>query len=76
MNLDHETGTLRGFEKKFEDGEIFRSASEICEIFLVPERITGKIQYRECRQLSERFCQAARALSSDLLQLASCDNST
>lgn len=29
--------TLEGFEKRFDRGEIFRSASEICEIDLVPE---------------------------------------
>ena len=40
INVDHIDGTLRGFEKKFERGEIFRSASEICEIFLVPKRRT------------------------------------
>lgn len=37
LNLDAEKGTLRGFEERFAEGDIFRSASEICEIFLVPE---------------------------------------
>lgn len=32
------TGTLRGFEARFERGDIFRSASEICEISLVPKK--------------------------------------
>ena len=32
-------GTLRGFEQRFDEGDIFRSASEICEIFLVPQRL-------------------------------------
>ena len=36
VNLDRETGTLRGFERRFEEGDIFRSSSEICEIFPVP----------------------------------------
>jgi len=36
LNLDETTGTLRGFEDRFAAGELFRSASEICEIFLVP----------------------------------------
>lgn len=37
-------GTLRGFEQRFEQGDIFRSASEICEIFLVPQRLpTGDL---------------------------------
>jgi uncharacterized protein (TIGR02600 family) len=30
-------GTLFGFHEKFEDGDIFRSASQICEIPLVPK---------------------------------------
>lgn len=38
INLDPEVGTLRGFERRFDDGEIFRSASEVAEVFLVPER--------------------------------------
>ena len=37
------TGTLQGFEKKFAQGKIFRSASEICEIFLVPKRRTESV---------------------------------
>ncbi len=28
--------TLKGFEKRFDVGDLFRSASEICQIFLVP----------------------------------------
>jgi uncharacterized protein (TIGR02600 family) len=34
--------TLEGFKKRFNTGDIFRSASEICEIFLVPKRLNGK----------------------------------
>ncbi|MEZ0276091.1 MAG: Verru_Chthon cassette protein A [Roseimicrobium sp.] len=34
--------TLKGFTRRFGQGDVFRSASEICEIFLVPERIPGK----------------------------------
>ncbi|MEM7697946.1 MAG: Verru_Chthon cassette protein A [Verrucomicrobiota bacterium] len=37
VNLDPEDGTLRGFEDRFESGDVFRSASEICELFLVPQ---------------------------------------
>lgn len=37
LNLDETSGTLRQFEQKFANGEIFKSASEICDIFLVPE---------------------------------------
>lgn len=37
LNLSETTGTLRQFEEKFATGDIFRSASEICDIFLVPE---------------------------------------
>jgi uncharacterized protein (TIGR02600 family) len=37
LNLSDENGTLRQFKEKFANGEIFRSASEICDVFLVPE---------------------------------------
>ncbi|HSJ01051.1 MAG TPA: Verru_Chthon cassette protein A [Verrucomicrobium sp.] len=36
LNLDERTGTLAGFEQRFASGDIFRSASEICDIYLVP----------------------------------------
>jgi uncharacterized protein (TIGR02600 family) len=36
LSLDESTGTLRQFEEKFNRGEIFKSATEICDIFLVP----------------------------------------
>lgn len=36
LNLSETNGTLRQFREKFADGEIFRSASEICDIYLVP----------------------------------------
>jgi uncharacterized protein (TIGR02600 family) len=38
ISLDPESGTLKGFEERFAGGEIFRSATEICDIFLVPKR--------------------------------------
>ncbi|WP_156346095.1 Verru_Chthon cassette protein A [Verrucomicrobium spinosum] len=34
--------TLQGFRNRFNTGDIFHSASEICEIFLVPQRLNGK----------------------------------
>lgn len=37
LNLDERSGTLAGFEKRFETGEIFKTASEICDISLVPQ---------------------------------------
>ncbi|MEI9896336.1 MAG: hypothetical protein WDN28_21345 [Chthoniobacter sp.] len=37
MDPDPVTGTLRGFEKRFSAGDLFRSASEICDVFLVPK---------------------------------------
>ncbi len=37
LNLSKTNGTLRQFEEKFAAGKVFKSASEICEIFLVPE---------------------------------------
>ena len=36
LNLSEADGTLRQFRAKFDSGEIFRSASEICNIYLVP----------------------------------------
>jgi uncharacterized protein (TIGR02600 family) len=39
INPDRATGTLAGFEQRFNSGDIFRSASEICDIFLVPKKI-------------------------------------
>ncbi len=41
VDLDPTTGTLRGFEERFKTGDIFRSASEICDIFLVPKLLSG-----------------------------------
>lgn len=38
IDTNPNTGTLLGFERRFKtEGDLFRSASEICEIFLVPE---------------------------------------
>lgn len=42
LNLDETGGTLRGFADRFAKGDIFRSASEICDIFLVPQKLAGK----------------------------------
>lgn len=39
LNLNEDNGTLRQFKEKFAGNEIFKSATEICDIFLVP---TGK----------------------------------
>jgi uncharacterized protein (TIGR02600 family) len=39
LNLSDTNGTLRQFKEKFASGEIFRSATQICDIYLVP---TGK----------------------------------
>ena len=36
LNLSETNGTLRQFKAKFDSGNIFRSASEICDIYLVP----------------------------------------
>jgi uncharacterized protein (TIGR02600 family) len=36
LNLDETQGTLAGFESKFAAGDVFRSAGDICGIFLVP----------------------------------------
>lgn len=36
LNLSETNGTLRQFKAKFDSGQIFRSASEICDVYLVP----------------------------------------
>lgn len=36
LNLSDTDGTLRQFKERFAAGDIFRSATEICDIFLVP----------------------------------------
>lgn len=42
VDPDEATGTLKGFEDRFNSGDIFRSASQICEISLVPKlRVDG-----------------------------------
>ncbi|CAN5571313.1 hypothetical protein BH09VER1_BH09VER1_31210 [soil metagenome] len=41
INPDETIGTLRGFEQRFGNGDIFRSASEICDIFLVPKYLVN-----------------------------------
>jgi uncharacterized protein (TIGR02600 family) len=38
LNPDEQDGTLAGFEERFAKGDIFRSASEICDISLVPQQ--------------------------------------
>ena len=41
INPDEKTGTLAGFEQRFGNGDIFRSASEICDIYLVPQYLAN-----------------------------------
>ena len=41
LNPDEQTGTLKGFQMRFDAGDIFRSASEICGISLVPQYRVG-----------------------------------
>jgi uncharacterized protein (TIGR02600 family) len=36
LDLNEVTGTLKGFQDRFAKGDIFRSASEVCDISLVP----------------------------------------
>lgn len=38
LNPDESEGTLAGFEQRFQAGDVFRSASEICDIWLVPDK--------------------------------------
>ena len=33
--------TLEQFDDRFEDGDVFRSATELCDLFLVPEGQLG-----------------------------------
>lgn len=52
--LDEETGTLRQFEARFQRGDLFRSASEICDMFLVPGRATDP-SYSSLKYPNSRF---------------------
>jgi uncharacterized protein (TIGR02600 family) len=35
------TETIKGIARRFSTGDVYRSASEICEIYLVPQRLPG-----------------------------------
>jgi uncharacterized protein (TIGR02600 family) len=37
LNPDELVGTLQGFQQRFNSGDIFRSAAEICSLYLVPQ---------------------------------------
>ncbi len=37
LNPDEVTGTLAGFQNRFSNGDIFRSAAEICGLYLIPQ---------------------------------------
>jgi uncharacterized protein (TIGR02600 family) len=45
LNLSDANGSLRQFKEKFDRGEIFKSASEICDIFLVPRDPSNQTLY-------------------------------
>jgi uncharacterized protein (TIGR02600 family) len=41
INPDEATGTLAGFQNRFNTGDIFHSASEICNLYLVPQYLVN-----------------------------------
>jgi uncharacterized protein (TIGR02600 family) len=41
INPDEVSGTLAGFQSRFSSGDIFRSASEICGLYLVPQYLVN-----------------------------------
>jgi uncharacterized protein (TIGR02600 family) len=41
IDPDETNGTLKGFQNRFATGDIFRSASEICDIYLVPKYLVN-----------------------------------
>jgi uncharacterized protein (TIGR02600 family) len=41
LDPDETRGTLVGLERRFQSGDIFRSATEICDISLVPKRVVN-----------------------------------
>jgi hypothetical protein len=45
INTDPVGGTLEGFERRFKSGDIFHSASEICDIYLIPKPYNSKVRY-------------------------------
>jgi uncharacterized protein (TIGR02600 family) len=42
ISPDPTTGTLAAFERRFASGDVFRSPSEICEVFLVPRHLANE----------------------------------
>jgi len=52
LNLDETKGTLAGFENKFGTGDVFRSAGDICSIFLVPNDTTTNPTYSTISNVS------------------------
>ena len=47
INLDEINGTLRQFQDKFDGWNIFRSAAEICDIYLVPQDSIHPTRYKD-----------------------------
>jgi uncharacterized protein (TIGR02600 family) len=52
INLDETGGTLRQFRERFQNGGIFLSPTEICDVFLVPE---GETWTSDSAALSEWY---------------------
>jgi len=46
LNLSDSNGTLRQFKEKFDQWQIFKSASEICDVYLTPSDPTDSTLYK------------------------------
>lgn len=51
----HEGKTLEQFQDKFDDGEIFKSASEICEMHLIPQQVAERLGLGSSRNKLETY---------------------
>ena len=70
VNVD---ATLAGFRHRFDQGDIFRSASEICEIFLVPERIPGGSYNADAKSPPDRYEDMVEWWNGDLGDITKVD---
>jgi uncharacterized protein (TIGR02600 family) len=61
LNLEEEGGTLRQFKERFKSGDIFHSATEICDIYLVPQG-----QNWSSDEAAKSFWSTRRVLGEDV----------
>lgn len=65
--------TLEGFRQRFRHGDIFRSATEICGIFLVPQRLEGKTYPSDAAPPPASYGEMTKWWNGDLKDLTKVD---